>query len=263
MSYLVIVKIGGNVIDDDHALERFVRDFSTIKGEKILVHGGGRIATTIADKLGIKSQYVDGRRITDSATIDVVTMVYAGLVNKRIVAMLQKHNCNAIGLSGADANVIAGSKRPVKEIDYGFVGDIDPNSVAVDSLKKFLDMRLVPVVAPIVHDQNGQLLNTNADTIASVLAVALSRWYQVKLVYCFEKQGVLASVEDDSTVVTTLTKEIYNDLRVSGNLFSGIIPKIDNAFNAIDDGVSEVLIGSASDLLINLTPENKGTSITR
>jgi len=263
---LFVIKIGGNVIDNDASLRSFLKDFAAIDGKKILVHGGGKIATAIGKKLGIEPNYINGRRITDEATIDLVTMVYGGLLNKKIVAKLQALNCNAIGLTGADANIIPATKRPFVNspsgdggIDYGFVGDIVNEKLKIKNLGLFLSNDLTPVIAPLTHDQNGQLLNTNADTIASVLAVALSEWYDVRLIYCFEKKGVLENVEDESSVINLINKEKYRQLLAENKLADGILPKIDNAFAAIDAGVKEVLIGDANDLLHNLTGNVKGT----
>ena len=259
MQKLFIIKIGGNIIDDDSALQSFLQNFSLVQGKKILVHGGGKIASKTGEQLGIKANYVDGRRITDAATIDLVTMVYGGLINKKIVAKLQSMQCNTIGLTGADANIIPAVKRPVKAIDYGFVGDINSSQLAVRSWQLFLDNDLVPVVAPLTHDGKGQILNTNADTIASALAVALSKSYDVRLIYCFEKKGVLENISDDNSVINLITKEKYGQLIVDKKLADGILPKIDNAFAAIDNGVNEVLIGDANDLLQNCTENVKGT----
>jgi acetylglutamate kinase len=261
MEKLFVIKIGGNVIDDETALQSFLKNFAEIKGAKILVHGGGKIATKIGDKLGIQSNYINGRRITDEATIDLVTMVYGGLVNKKVVAKLQSMNCNAIGLTGADANIIPAVKRPVKEIDYGFVGDIDSSKLKVENLELLLKNNITPIIAPLTHDGNGQMLNTNADTITSTLAVALSKNYNVRLIYCFEKKGVLENVDDDNSVINLITKEKYQQLLNEKKLFDGILPKIDNAFDAINNGVKEVLIGDAKDLLQNVTENVKGTLI--
>ena len=261
MEQLFIIKIGGNVIDDERNLSSFLTDFAAIDGKKILVHGGGKIASQLGDKLGIESKYINGRRVTDADTIDLVTMVYGGLINKKIVAKLQSVQCNAIGLTGADANIIPATKRPVGEIDYGFVGDITSSQLAVGSLQVFLNNDLVPVVAPLTHDGKGQLLNTNADTIASALAVALSKSFNVRLVYCFEKKGVLENVDDESSVITLINKEKYKQLLQDKKLADGILPKIDNAFAAIDSGVKEVLIGDAVDLLQNCSENVNGTLI--
>jgi len=256
---LFVIKIGGNVVDDEKALQSFLQKFADIPFKKILVHGGGKIATTIGKQLGIEPNYINGRRITDAATIDLVTMVYGGLINKRLVASLQSLKCNAIGLSGADGNIILATKRPVKEIDYGFVGDIKSAELAVDSLKLLLNNNLIPVVAPLTHDGKGQMLNTNADTIASTLAVALSKAYDVRLNYCFEKKGVLENIEDENSVINLISKEKYKQLLGDKKLADGILPKIDNAFDAIDNGVKEVLIGDAGDLLQNCSENIKGT----
>ncbi len=272
---LFVIKIGGNVIDDEAALSNFLKDFAAIPvlpnkagssnnsplgaGGKILIHGGGKIATKIGEQLGMAPNYINGRRITDAATIDLVTMVYGGLVNKKIVAKLQSLQCNAIGITGADANLIPAVKRPVKDIDYGFVGDIDSEKLKTDSWKLLLENDLVPVIAPLTHDGEGQILNTNADTIASTIATVLSTEYDVRLIYCFEKKGVLENVEDENTVINLITKEKYKALTAAGKLFEGILPKIDNAFAAIDNGVKEVLIGDAKDLLQNCGTAVKGT----
>jgi acetylglutamate kinase len=263
MEQLFVIKIGGNVIDTDDTLSSFLKNFAAIKGNKILVHGGGKIATKIGDKLGVESKYIDGRRITDAETIDLVTMVYGGLVNKKIVAKLQSLNCNAIGLTGADANLITATKRPVtnKGIDFGFVGDVSSSALAVGSLQILIDNNFTPVIAPLTHDGKGQILNTNADTVASSIAVALSKLYDVRLIYCFEKKGVLENVNDENSAIPLITKEIYQQLKNDNKLFDGILPKIDNAFAAINSGVKEVLIGYADDLLQNITEKITGTLI--
>ncbi|HMK05264.1 MAG TPA: acetylglutamate kinase [Ferruginibacter sp.] len=259
MDKLFVIKIGGNVLDDDAAQLPFLKDFAAIDAKKILVHGGGKIASSIGKKLGIEPRYVNGRRITDEATIDLVTMVYGGLLNKKIVAKLQSLNCNSIGLTGADANIIPATLRPVGEIDYGFVGDLNAKELGIGNLELLLSNSLVPVFAPLTHDGKGQLLNTNADTIASALAIALSKAYDVRLVYCFEKKGVLENIDDENSVISLLSKEKYNALLQDKKLADGILPKIDNAFAAIDSGVKEVLIGDAGDLLLNCTGNVKGT----
>jgi acetylglutamate kinase len=271
MDKLFIIKIGGNVIDIAEALSKFLSSFAAAPGNKILIHGGGKIATKIGDKLGIESKYINGRRITDAATIDLVTMVYGGLVNKKIVAQLQSFNCNAIGLTGADANIIPATKRPVQNsplasgdgggIDYGFAGDVKATDINAAVLDVLLKQNITPIIAPLTHDGKGQILNTNADTIASSLAIALSKLYDVRLIYCFEKKGILADVSDEDSVINLITKEKYQQLLQDKKLFDGIIPKIDNAFAAIDSGVKEVLIGHADDLLQNLTANTKGTLI--
>ncbi len=258
---LCIIKIGGNVIDDDKALASFLKDFSAIPGKKILVHGGGKIATSIGDKLGIKSNYVDGRRITDDETIDLVTMVYGGLVNKKIVVKLQAANCFAIGLTGADANVLPAIKRPVKEIDFGWVGDINAGDINPLTWQVFLDNGLVPVLAPLTHDSNGHILNTNADTMSAVLSIALSKYYDVKLVYCFEKNGILENVNDEDSVLANLNVHLYQKLKEEKKLYAGILPKIDNAFIAASKGVEEIIVGNSNRLLQLINGEN-GTKIS-
>ncbi len=257
---LYIIKIGGNVIDNEEALVSFLKDFSSISAKKILVHGGGKIATSIGDKLGIKSKYIDGRRITDNETIDLVTMVYGGLVNKKIVASLQSLHCSSIGLTGADANVMPAVKRPVKEIDYGWAGDLNANDITIDTWQMFLDNGLVPVLAPLTHDSRGHILNTNADTMAAVLSIALSKQYNVKLVYCFEKDGVLENADTDTSVINSLDINTYQQLKENKKLHSGILPKIDNAFHAVNCGVEEVIIGNSARLM-QLLAGQSGTKI--
>lgn len=261
MEKLFVIKIGGNILDNDAVQQLFLKQFAAVDAKKILVHGGGKIATTIGKQMGLTPNYINGRRITDEATIDLVTMVYGGLINKKLVAILQSLHCNAIGLTGADANIIPANKRPVTEIDYGFVGDIKNESVAPNNLLTFLENNLVPVVAPLTHDGQGQMLNTNADTIASALAVALSKQYDVRLIYCFEKKGVLENIEDETSVIQLINKEKYQQLLEDKKLADGILPKIDNAFAAIKSGVQEVLIGDANDLLQNITENTIGTLI--
>ncbi len=263
MEKLFVIKIGGNILDNATAQQLFLKQFAAVGAKKILVHGGGKIATTIGKKLGIEPNYINGRRITDEATIDLVTMVYGGLVNKKLVAVLQSMHCNAIGLTGADANIIPATKRPVSEIDYGFVGDIKNEEVVAEIFQVFLEKGLVPVIAPLTHDGKGQLLNTNADTIASTLAVAFSKQYDVRLIYCFEKKGVLTDIEDESSVIALINKEKYAEILADKKLADGILPKIDNAFVAIDNGVNEVLIGDANDLTQNITDHAKGTLIIK
>lgn len=262
MERLFVIKVGGNIIDDAQKLKAFLTAFASIKSRKILVHGGGKIATVIGNKLTIESKYINGRRITDDDTIDLVTMVYGGLINKKIVAQLQSLNCNAIGLTGADANIIPAKKRPVKDIDFGWVGDIEIPKLNAGGLSQIIENGFTSVFAPLTHDEEGHILNTNADTIASSLAVALSAFYDVRLVYCFEKRGVLEDVEDENSVINFITKEKYRQLLNEQKLFAGILPKIDNAFAAIDAGVHEVLIGDADDLIQNTTNNTIGTLIT-
>jgi acetylglutamate kinase len=261
MNRLFIIKIGGNVLDHPEALQKFLNDFASIKEPKILIHGGGKIATKLGEQLGIKSNYVNGRRITDAPTLDVVTMVYGGLVNKQIVATLQKMGCNAIGLTGADGNVIKAVKRPVKDIDYGFVGDIKPEGVNTPLLFFLLKQNTVPIFAPLTHS-DGVMLNTNADTIASVLSVALSKHFDVRLIFCFEKKGVLRDVNNADSVIRHLPKNTYDDLLTKDAFADGILPKLENAYAAIQAGVKEVLIGEAGDLTKNTGQETEGTLIT-
>lgn len=261
MERLYVIKIGGNVLDDPGSFRDFLRDFATISTPRILIHGGGKIATRIGDRLGIQSQYVNGRRITDEPTRDLVTMVYGGLVNKQIVSALQSLGCNAVGLTGADGNMINAVKRPVRSIDYGYVGDIPEGSVNVEWLRSLLAQGMVPVFAPLTH-AGGVMLNTNADTIASVLSVALSRDYQVRLIYCFEKKGVLRDVNDLESVIHHMPVKEYEALLEKNALVEGILPKLENAYAAIRAGVNEVLIGHAGDIVKNTGTETAGTLIT-
>ncbi len=238
---LKIIKIGGNVINDKEALSSFLSDFSKIKELKILVHGGGKRATEMISELGLKPIMINGRRVTDKDTLEIVTMVYAGLLNKNITAQLQQNNCNAIGLSGADANTILAHKRIVKNIDYGFAGDVD--AVNSDVIKVFVENNLTPVFCAITHDKNGQLLNTNADTIAAELAKGMSKYFDVELIYCFEKLGVLADVDDEESVIEKINSETYLKLKEKRIIVDGMLPKIDNCFDALQNGVSKVIIG--------------------
>ena len=247
-SVLNIIKIGGNVIDDEEQLLIFLEKFAALQGKKILVHGGGKIATRLAEELGIPAQLVEGRRVTDAKMLDVVTMVYAGLTNKKIVASLQKYGCDAVGLSGADGNVIKAVKRPVREIDFGFVGDILVDSVNTLSIKKFLEAGFTPIFSAITHNGMGQLLNTNADTIASALAITLSKTYETSLIYCFEKNGVLRDVTDENSVIEKIRADEYEELKTSGIIYEGMLPKMENAFAAIAKGVKNVYIGNALNL---------------
>jgi acetylglutamate kinase len=247
-SSLNIIKIGGNIIDDELLLDSFLEKFAALPGKKILVHGGGKIATRMASDLGIEAKMVEGRRITDEAMLRIVTMVYAGLTNKNIVAKLQVLKCDAIGLSGADGGTIKAIKRPVRDIDYGFVGDILHDSVNTASIKKFLEAGFVPVFSAITHNGLGQLLNTNADTIASALAVGLSSLYDTSLVYCFEKNGVLRDVTDDQSVINSIHADEFPKLKEDGTIHDGMVPKLQNAFDAIQKGVRNVYIGHANNL---------------
>lgn len=255
MERLTIVKVGGKVVEEKESLDQLLNHFSQIRGKRILVHGGGRLATTLSEKLGIETKMVDGRRITDEATLEVVTMVYAGLVNKNIVAGLQARGCNSIGLTGADLNVIKARKRPVKEIDYGFVGDI--MGVNTSELRLLLNEEVVPVMAPITHDTRGQLLNTNADTIAADLAIELSNYYTVNLFYCFEKKGVLLNADDENSVISELTYNRFKELQLAGVIKEGMIPKLDNGFTAMRNGVNQILITNP-----NLISMARGTRLS-
>ena len=257
---LLVIKIGGNVIDDPGKLDAFLKEFSAIDTKKILVHGGGKVATSIGNKLSIESKYIDGRRITNDETIDLVTMVYGGLVNKKIVATLQSFHCNAIGISGADANLLPAKKREVTEIDYGWVGDIEKEKINKKVWELFLENDLTPVAAPLTHDNNGHILNTNADTIAAVIATGLSKIYDVSLIFCFEKNGVLLDIDNENTELPKLSFNDYDSLKKSKKLFAGILPKIDNAFDAIKEGVKEVIIGNSSELT-SLINRSGGTKI--
>lgn len=261
MNKLFVIKIGGNVLDHPDALSRFLQDFASIKEPKILIHGGGKIATKIGNRLGIESNYINGRRITDADTLDLVTMVYGGLVNKQIVATLQKMGCNALGVTGADGNMIKAVKRPVKDVDYGYVGDIRQESVNTSLVYFLLKQNTVPVFAPLTHSE-GMMLNTNADTIASVLAVAMSKHFDVRLIFCFEKKGVLEDVNKQDSVIRHLPRKRYDDLLSKKAFVDGILPKLENAYAAINAGVKEVLIGEASDLVKNTGHETEGTLIT-
>jgi acetylglutamate kinase len=261
MNKLYVIKIGGNVLDDEKLLGKFLKDFASIQAPKILIHGGGKIATKLGDQLGIKSHYINGRRITDAPTLDLVTMVYGGLVNKQIVAQLQSHHCNAMGVTGADGNMIKAVKRPVGEVDFGFVGDITAESVNSTLLYFLLKQNVIPIFAPLTH-ADGMMLNTNADTIASVLAISLSKHFDTRLIFCFEKTGVLQDVDKEDSIITNLNKSTYDKLLKAGSFHDGILPKLENAFSAIQSGVKEVLIGEHTHLLANTGYETKGTLIT-
>ncbi len=259
MDKLYIIKIGGHIIDDEKTLSAFLKSFSGIQGHKILVHGGGKMATQMAEKMKVPQKMIDGRRITDADTLRIITMVYAGLINKNIVAELQSNHCNAIGLTGADGDSILSHKRQHPVIDYGFVGDID--SINDNLIFSLLSLNLVPVFAPITHDQAGQLLNTNADTIAQELAKSLGHSFETILVYSFEKAGVLLNVEDNDSLIPRLTMDQYRKLKTEGKIFAGMIPKLDNAFEALQNGVQTVIIGQA-DNLPGLLEGKTGTQIT-
>ncbi|MDX8340189.1 acetylglutamate kinase [Draconibacterium sp. IB214405] len=240
MDRLTIIKVGGKVVEETESLNALLDQFSKISGNKLLVHGGGRTATEIAKRLGIETKMVDGRRITDADMLEVVTMVYGGLVNKKIVAGLQSRGMNAIGLTGADLGLIKAHKRPVQEVDYGFVGDVD--DVNASELRMLINENVIPVVAPLTHDGKGQLLNTNADTIASELAIELSNRFKVYLFYCFEKPGVLTDPNDETSVIYDLNYKLFDQYKNEGVISEGMIPKLDNGFRAKAKGVQEILI---------------------
>lgn len=245
MEKLTVVKVGGKIVEEEETLQQLLSDFVAIKGRKVLVHGGGRSATKIAAQLGIESQMVNGRRITDAEMLRVVTMVYGGLVNKNIVAALQAKGVNALGLTGADLNVLLSDKRPVKDgIDYGFVGDVKQANGEI--LAKLIADGVVPVMAPLTHDGKGNMLNTNADTIAQETAVALSPYFDVTLIYSFEKKGVLRDAEDDESVIPHINREEFKQYVEDGTVQGGMIPKLENAFSALDAGVSKVIITLAT-----------------
>lgn len=256
--HLSIIKIGGNIIDDEVKLAAFLDSFAAVPGLKILVHGGGKLATRVAEELGIRQQLVDGRRITDGETLKVVTMVYAGTINKNIVAQLQSRGCDAIGLTGADGNSIRAHKRVHPEIDFGYVGDVD--SVDAAFLTGLLMLNKTLVFAPITHDGKGLLLNTNADTVAQELARGLSRSFDVSLVYSFEKGGVLLDMNNEDTVIPRIGPNQYDDLKAKQLIFAGMIPKLDNAFTALRSGVRRVIIGRAEELPLLLAGK-AGTTI--
>jgi len=260
MQKVFVIKIGGNVIDNEEATLFFLQKFASIPQKKILVHGGGKIATQIAERLGLKAQMVDGRRITDKAMLEVVTMVYGGLVNKNIVALLQSLRSNAIGLSGADGNCVLAKKREVGAIDYGYAGDIiEVNSMQIAS---FLEGNLIPVFAPLTYDLQGSMLNTNADTMAATIALALTRQYEVNLVYCFEKKGVLSDPDNDNSVIPRLSWNEYVLLKERGVISKGMIPKLDNAFLSLQKGVKQVIICHANELEKAISPTSTfGTTL--
>lgn len=242
---LTIVKVGGAVVEDELQLSQLLRDFSAIEGRKVLVHGGGRKATKMAERLGIETKMVNGRRITDADMLEVVTMVYGGLVNKNLVAQLQANGINAIGLTGADAGVIHSHKRPLKNgVDYGFVGDVD--NVADSTLAHLIEAGITPVMAPLTHDGEGHILNTNADTIASETAKALARQYDVTLIFSFEKKGVLRNPDDEDSVIPTITHADFEQYKADGTISGGMLPKLENALAAVDAGVSRVIITLAT-----------------
>ncbi|MCR4619764.1 MAG: acetylglutamate kinase [Paludibacteraceae bacterium] len=246
MEKCTIIKVGGKIVEEEETLTALLAEFGKVDGNKVLTHGGGRSATKIAAQLGIETKMVDGRRITDAAMLDVVTMVYGGLVNKKIVARLQSMGMNAIGLTGADLSYMLSDKRPVKTVDYGFVGDV--KRVDASALGRLIDAGAIPVLAPLTHDGKGNLLNTNADTIAGEAAKALATMYEVTLTYCFEKKGVMRDQEDENSVIPVITPALYEELKSDGIIVDGMIPKIDNAFAALAAGVKQVRITRADDL---------------
>ena len=243
---LTIVKVGGAVVEDEAQLQRLLKDFSAIEGRKVLVHGGGRRATQVAARLGIESKMIGGRRVTDADMLEVVTMVYGGLVNKNLVARLQAEGVDAIGLCGADGNIIRSHRRPLTKegIDFGFVGDVD--RADGNKLSHLIEQGMVPVVAPLTHDGAGSILNTNADTMASEVAKALATHYDVTLMFAFEKPGVLANPDDDSSVISAITRDTYNIYKADGTISGGMLPKIENALAAVEAGVGRVIITQAT-----------------
>lgn len=248
MEKLTIIKTGGNVVDNVALLDEVLDIFACLPGHKLLVHGGGKLATQMAERLGLKAQMVDGRRITDAAMLQIVTMVYGGDINKRMVAMLQAKGCNALGLTGADGNLIPAGRRHEAGCDWGFVGDFDWENINTGLLKGLLTAGMAPVVAPLTHDMEGSMLNTNADTIAAGLACALAEHFTTTLVYCFERKGVLRDVEDADSVISTIRLKDYEGLKAEGVIADGMLPKLDNAFAALQSGVQQVHICLATDI---------------
>lgn len=246
--HITVVKIGGNVVDNPEALSRFVAKFASMPGPKVLIHGGGKEATRLSSRLEIPTTMIEGRRVTSRETLDVVTMVYAGLVNKRIVSLLQKAGCDAIGLSGADANVIKATRRPAEPIDYGFVGDISAEGVNAATIISLIDSGLTPVFCAITHDGNGTLLNCNADSVAAAVATGLAAKADVDLIYCFEQPGVMADIDRPDSLIAEITPQLYASLKADGTVNKGMIPKLDNAFKAIAGGVKTVAIKHADNL---------------
>ena len=255
MEKLTVVKVGGKIVEEEATLHQLLHDFSAIEGYKVLVHGGGRSATKLASQLGIESKMVNGRRITDAETLKVVTMVYGGLVNKNIVAGLQALQVNALGLTGADMNIMRSEKRPVAEVDYGFVGDV--KEVNADLLASLIRQGIVPVLAPLTHDKEGHMLNTNADTIAGEAAKALAKYFDITLMFCFEKKGVLMDENDDESVIPEIDRNAFEKYVEEGIIQGGMIPKLENAFQAIDAGVRQVVITKASEIKLG-----KGTVVS-
>ncbi|MDX1636994.1 MAG: acetylglutamate kinase [Balneolaceae bacterium] len=258
MEHLHVIKIGGKVIADEPLLTQFLDDFSELEEHTILVHGGGNIASRLSERMGVEVKMVDGRRVTDQDSLEVAVMTYAGLINKTLVARLQARGCNALGMSGADLNAIKAFKRQDPDIDYGFVGDVDDDSVNTGMLTRLLKLDIAPLFCALTHDGNGQLFNTNADTLAAVLAHSLSGEFEVSLTFCFEKQGVLADVEDDSSVIPEIDRDRYAELKQDGTIHEGMLPKMENAFTALSKGVRRVEIKHPANLLTKT-----GTVLTR
>lgn len=258
---LYVIKIGGSLIDKELELNKFLEKFASIKAPKILVHGGGKLASKLAKKLNISQKMVEGRRVTDRETLDIVTMVYAGKINKNMVAQLQNFACNAIGFSGADGNLIKSKKRINSEINFGFVGDVEKESVNLNLLKNILNLNLTPVFSAITHDKKGNLLNTNADSVASVLAQALSENFEVELLYCFDKDGILDDINNPNSLIKTLNKKEYLELMAAKKLNEGILPKLKNAFLALDNNVKKVVLMNETKLESQINQQNDGTEI--
>ena len=256
---LYIIKVGGNVIDEDSVLNATLSSFAKLEGKKMLIHGGGKLATRLAEQLGVQQEMIEGRRITDAETLKIVTMVYAGYINKQIVAKLQALGCNAFGLSGADGNAIKAHKRVHASIDYGWVGDVD--AVSASLLNSLIEQETVPVIAPITHDSNGNLLNTNADTIAQEIAKAMTSIFDVQLVFTFDKAGVLLDKDDDSSLLSKIDKETFKQLKAENKIVAGMIPKLENAFSAIENGIKSVHLGKAEQL-VELIKGDAGTTIS-
>lgn len=257
---LHIIKIGGTCIDDSSILMPFLSTFSGIQGKKILIHGGGAVATKHAQLLNLRQYFHEGRRITDKPTLDIAVMSYRGLINAEITSILQSLHCNAIGMCGADAGLIKATKREVKEIDFGFVGDIDEYSINIDMCRYLLDIPLTPIIAPITFDRFGNLLNTNADTIATMIAISLQKIYDISLYYCFDKSGVLSNPAHEDSMLETINKKEYELLKNNGIIFEGMIPKLDNAFHALESGVTRIYLTSPDSLQSNCSI-TKGTRV--
>lgn len=261
MKSLYLIKVGASVLDTPDIRDSFLQQFANLKSPKILVHGGGSIATELGKKMGIISQYENGRRVTDEATLDLVTMVYGGLINKQLVAKLQSLGCNALGLSGADANILPAQKRAISEIDYGWVGDIDIATLRTDWLAEQLSADICPVIAPLTHDREGHILNTNADSIAAALAISLSKHYAVQLLFGFEKAGVLRDIHDELSLINHLSYREFETMKANGSIYAGMIPKLENAFRCAAAGVQSVRIGKAEHIQL-IIQQQEGTLIS-